>query len=104
VLPAGFEDSVCGVTHEHDGSAKPLGKRASRGRAPRRRSHDLVVNTMAIRQFTALGFEPAFSAAVHKISADRYKLFVRLGIGDGAFPKSAKMRQKAPFGGEIHGG
>ena len=38
-----------------------------------------------------------FFAMVEVRLAGRYKLFLRLGIGDGTFPKSAKMRQKAPF-------
>jgi hypothetical protein len=44
----------------------------------------------------------AFSAMVHMISGASHKLFLRLGIGDGAFPESAKMRQKAPFDRAIH--
>ena len=44
----------------------------------------------------------AFLTMVHISSAERYKLFLRFGIGDGAFAKSAKMRQKAPFAGAIH--
>ncbi len=30
-------------------------------------------------------------------SAERYKLFLRLGTGDGALPKSVRMRRKATF-------
>jgi hypothetical protein len=33
-----------------------------------------------------------------------HKLFQRLGIGDGAFPKCANKRQKAPCRGKFHGG
>ena len=60
----------------------------------------MAVDSMAIRKVAGLGSAPdlsAFSAMVHIISADRYKLFLRLGIGDGALPKCAEMRQKAPF-------
>jgi hypothetical protein len=64
-------------------------------------------NPIAIRKVAGLGFASslsAFSAMVQMISAKRYKLLLRLEIGDGALPKSAKKRQKAPFGGAIHGG
>jgi hypothetical protein len=44
----------------------------------------------------------AFSAMVHMISGASHKLVLRLGLGDGAFPKRANMRQKAPFDGAIH--
>jgi hypothetical protein len=40
---------------------------------------------------------------VHMSSSASHKFFLRVGIGDGAFQKSAKMRQKAPFGGTIYG-
>ena len=37
------------------------------------------------------------SAMVQRISSANLKLLLRLGIGDGAFAKSANTRQKAPF-------
>jgi hypothetical protein len=58
------------------------------------------VISMPSGMFEGLGIAPVFppfSAMVHIFSRDRHKLCLRLGIGDGAFPKSAKMRQKAPF-------
>ncbi len=60
----------------------------------------MAVDSMAIRKAKGIGTAPAlstFSAIVHNNSADRCKLFLRLGIGDGAFPKSAKKRQITPF-------
>jgi hypothetical protein len=39
----------------------------------------------------------AFSAIAQMRSSDRHKLFLGIEIGDEAFPKSAKKRQKAPF-------
>ena len=60
----------------------------------------MAVDYMAIRMVTGVGAPPnlsAFSAMVQMISGASHKLFLRLGIGDGAFPKSAKMRQIAPF-------
>jgi hypothetical protein len=56
--------------------------------------------TIGTRNVAGLDAAPnlsAFSAMVHMISGDSHKLFLSLGIGDGAFPKSAKKRQKAPF-------
>jgi len=35
-------------------------------------------------------------------SGTSHKLILRLRIGDGAFPRSVKMRQNAPFDGAIH--
>ena len=66
-----------------------------------------AVNYRAIRQVVGLGTAPnlsASSAMVHMTSGASHKLCLQLGIGDGAFRKSAKMRQKAPFGGAIFGG
>ncbi len=57
----------------------------------------MAVDSMAIRQATGIGTAAAlttFSAIVHNNSADRCKLFLRLGIGDGAFPESAKSARK----------
>jgi hypothetical protein len=56
--------------------------------------------TIGTRNVAGLDAAPnlsAFSAMVHIISGASHKLFVGLGIGDETFPKSAKMRQKAPF-------
>ncbi len=67
----------------------------------------MAVDSMAIRKAAGIGTATAlstFSAIVHNNSADRCKLFLRLGIGDGTFPESAKKRQKAPFGGATCGG
>jgi hypothetical protein len=60
----------------------------------------MAVNSAEIRKVPGLSAAPdlsTFSATVHIISGASYKLFLRLGIGDGAFARSAKMRQKAPF-------
>jgi hypothetical protein len=84
-----------------------LGKHVHGGERPSQGGCTAVVDSTAIRRVAGLGSAPnlsAFSAMVHLRPEDRYKLFLRLGIGDGAFPKSAKMRQKAPFGGAIHDG
>jgi hypothetical protein len=65
----------------------------------------MPANYTAIRKVAGVVAAPnlsAFSVMVHMISGASHKLFLRLGIGDGAFPKSAKMRQKAPFDGAIH--
>ena len=65
----------------------------------------MPANYTAIRKVAGVVAAPnlsAFSAMVHMISGASHKLFLRLGIGDGAFPKSAKMRQKAPFDGAFH--
>jgi hypothetical protein len=46
-------------------------------------------NYTAIRNFAGIGAArnlSAFSSMVHMISGASYKLFLRLGIGDGAFP------------------
>jgi hypothetical protein len=65
----------------------------------------MAVDYTAIRKVAGVGPAPtlsAFSAMVHMISGASHKSFLKLGIGDGAFPKSAKMRQKSPFDGAIH--
>jgi hypothetical protein len=95
------------VTHVHDGCTQPLNQRLQGGERPVQCGLTMAVDYTAIRKVTGLGTTPALSdlsAMVHMSSIDRYKLFLRLGIGDGTFPKSAKMRQKAPFGGAIPGG
>jgi hypothetical protein len=51
--------------------------------------------TIGTRNVAGLDAAPnlsAFSAMVHMISGASHKLFLSLGIGDGAFPKSAKKR------------
>ncbi len=65
---------------------------------PAQRGMTMAVDSMAIRKVTGVGTATAlstFSAIVHNNSADRCKLFLRLGIGDGAFPESAKKRHLA---------
>jgi hypothetical protein len=82
------------------GRTEPLGMCLQGGEHPAKCDCTTVVDSIAIRKVAGLGSAhdlSSFSAVVHIISADCYKLFLRLGIGDGAFPKSAKMRQKAPF-------
>jgi hypothetical protein len=98
---AGFEYAVWGVTHALDGRTQPLGQRLQVGEQPAHGGLTMAVDFKASRKIASPGTAPAlseFSAMVHIFSSDRYKLSLRLGIGDGAFPKSAKMRQKAPFG------
>jgi hypothetical protein len=74
------------------------------------RDQRLIARTPYTAIWSVAGFDAApnlsaFSAMVHIISGASHKLFLRLVIGDGAFPKSAKMRQKAPLrSGAIHGG
>jgi hypothetical protein len=53
----------------------------------------MAVDYMAIRKVGGLGSAPAFSTMVQMRSENHYKLLRRLGLGDGAFPKGAKMRQ-----------
>jgi hypothetical protein len=100
---AGFEGAVCGVTHAHDGRTRPLGQRVQGGEQPAHDGLTTAVDFNANRKIAGLGTAPtlsAFSAMVHINTADRYKLFLRLGIGDGAFPRSAKKRHLA---GAIYG-
>jgi hypothetical protein len=104
---AGFEHSVCGVAHEHEGCTQPPGKRVQGDERPAQAGCTTVVDSIAIPRFAWLGSAltlTAFSAIAQMSSVERYKLFLRLRIGDGGLPKCAKMRQKAPFGGTIHGG
>ena len=61
----------------------------------------MSVNYTAIRKVTGRGSSPdlsAFSAMVHIISGASHKLFLRLRIGDGAFPKAPKCARKRHFG------
>jgi hypothetical protein len=82
------------------GYFQSIGARLKGDERPVHGGSTMAVKYTANRNVAGLGTAPAlsaFSAMVHIISADRYKLLLRLGLGDGALPKSAKMRQKAPF-------
>ena len=79
-------------------------KRSSSGpKGAKRATQDrttIAVDSIANRRVAGLRFASdlsGFFAMVEVRLAGRYKLFLRLGIGDGTFPRSAKMRQKAPF-------
>jgi hypothetical protein len=93
------------TANSHRGCNRPVGERPHRGERPARGGSAMAVNFTAIGKVAGLGSAPdlsAFSALVHVISGAIHKSFLRLRIGDGAFPKSARMRQNAPFDGAIH--
>ena len=78
----------------------------SKGRAPCARRLTMAVDLHGDSEGRTPGYHARsvrVLGLVHMSPKDRYKLLLRLGLGDGAFPKSAKMRQKAPFDDAIRG-